>query len=101
MREMQERQSDITRYLERIPTQGYIGLALGSVVASALLYISGRRSTALFVGQWPPTFAAFALIYKLLRPSREERMEEIRERGEEMRETARQKAREVKSQVSR
>ena len=90
MREMEETQSNITRYLERIPTQSYIGLALGSVLVSALLYISGRRSTALFVGQWPPTFAAFALIYKLLAPGRERPVERMREMGEEVRRTARE-----------
>ncbi len=101
MREMQESQSNITRFLERVPTQGYIGLALGSIVASALLYISGRRSAALFVGQWPPTFAAFALIYKLLQPSREQAIEQMRETGERVSETARERAREMKSRVAR
>ncbi len=101
MREMQVSQNNITQYLERIPTQGYIGLALGSVVLSALLYISGRRSTALFVGQWPPTFAAFALIYKLLRPSQEQAIEQMRETGEQVSETAREKAREVRSRMAR
>jgi hypothetical protein len=97
MREMEETQSNITRYLESIPTKSYIGLALGSVLVSALLYISGRRSTALFVGQWPPTFAALALIYKLLAPGRERPGEQMREMGEEVRRTAR----ETRSRVTR
>ncbi len=90
MQEMQETQSDVTRILEQIPTQAYIGLAVGSILASAFFYITGRRSTALFVGQWAPTFAAFALVYKLLHPSAERPFEQMRETGEMARETARE-----------
>ncbi len=90
MREMEETQSNVTRVLEQIPTQAYIGLAVGSILASALFYLSGRRSTALFVGQWPSTFAAFALMFKLLRPSRERPVEQVRQAGEQVRETARE-----------
>ena len=101
MHEMQETQNNITQYLERVPTQGYIGLAVGSILASALLYISGRRTAALFVGQWPPTFAALALVYKLLRPSHEIGMEQMRETGERVSEAARETSREVRSRAAR
>ena len=47
-------------------------MAMASVIFSAVLYLLGRRSTALFVGQWPPTLLAMALLYKLLRPSQED-----------------------------
>lgn len=93
MREMEETQANITEVLERIPTQVYIGLAVGSILASAFFYLIGRRSTAIFVGQWPPTFAAFALIYKLLHPSRERPFEQIRQAGEQVREMARETGR--------
>jgi len=66
-----ERTSELMRSMETIPAQAYWGLAMASVVLSALLYLLGRRSSALFVGQWPPTFLALALLYKLLRPSQE------------------------------
>ena len=62
---------ELMRSMETIPTQAYWGMAMASVLFSALLYLIGRRSSALFVGQWPPTFLALALLYKLLRPSQE------------------------------
>jgi hypothetical protein len=34
-----------------------------------MLKLIGRDHWALFVGQWPPTFIAFALYHRLLRPS--------------------------------
>lgn len=101
MREMRETQNNVTEYLERVPTQGYIGLAVGSILASALLYISGRRTAALFVGQWPATFATLGLVYKLLRPSHEQGIERVGEAGERVREAARETAREVRSRAAR
>lgn len=68
---LQERKDVVMRSMEAVPTQIYWGLAMGSVLLSALFFLVGRRNTALFVGQWPPTFLALALLYKLLRPSRE------------------------------
>jgi hypothetical protein len=72
--EMEESRRDIMSALEEIPTQTYLGLAFGSVVLSAFLYLIGRRSASVFVGQWAPTFGVLALVYKLLRPSREQPM---------------------------
>jgi hypothetical protein len=58
--------------MEEVPTQAYLGAALGSIALSALLRIFGKKDAAIFVGQWPPTFILFALAYKLLRPSDED-----------------------------
>ena len=66
-----ERTNELMRSIETIPAQAYWGLAMASVVLSALLFLLGRRSSALFVGQWPPTFLALALVTKVLRPSQE------------------------------
>ncbi|HZW03106.1 MAG TPA: hypothetical protein VFF68_04215 [Anaerolineaceae bacterium] len=33
-------------------------LALASIVASIALFVSGRKTEAIFVGLWPPTFEA-------------------------------------------
>jgi hypothetical protein len=71
MMDLEESKDGMMRAMEAVPTQAYWGLAIGSVVLSAILYMTGRRTSALFVGQWPPTFLALALLYKLLRPSRE------------------------------
>ena len=57
--------------LENISGRTYAWLALGSILLSAFLFLSGRRNWSLFVGQWPPTFLATALFFRLLHPSRE------------------------------
>ncbi len=90
MQEMQETQSDIMRTMEEIPTQAYIGFTFGSVLLSAFFYLIGKRSTALFVGQWAPTLGVLALVYKLLHPSQEQPIEQMRHVGEQMRHTGRE-----------
>ena len=76
---LNERKDVLMRSMEAVPTQMYWSLAMGSVLASALFYLLGKRETALFVGQWPPTFLVLALLYKLLRPSREQGMTGMRD----------------------
>lgn len=61
-------QSDIFEFLSTIPASTYIYAMLGSILASAAMYLLGRRHTALFIGEWAPTFAVVGLFYKLLRP---------------------------------
>ena len=58
---------------EKIPTNMYFFAAAGSILVSLLLMLSGKQRAALFVGQWPPTMIALALMNKLLRPSQEVR----------------------------
>lgn len=57
--------------MEAVPTQVYLGAALGSIALSALLRLVGKKDAAVFVGQWPPTFILFALAFKVLYPSHE------------------------------
>jgi hypothetical protein len=76
---LQERKNVLMRSMEAVPSQIYWGLAMGSVALSALFYVLGKRHAALFVGQWPPTFLALALLYKLLRPSQEPVAAEMRD----------------------
>jgi hypothetical protein len=71
MNELMERKDSYLRLMEKIPTQGYLGLSLGAIAASAVLRLLGKKEAALFVGQWPPTFLLFALAHKLLQPSQE------------------------------
>lgn len=66
---MAGRSNALMRSLEAVPTQVYWNLAMGSVACSAVMYLLGRRSSALFVGQWSHTFLTLALVHKLLRPS--------------------------------
>lgn len=87
MHEMEETQSSILRVMEDIPTQTYMTFAFGSMVLSAFFFLIGRKDTAMFVGQWVPSIGILALMYKLLRPSHERPMEQMREVGEEAKET--------------
>jgi hypothetical protein len=52
-----------------VPSEYFYVAAIGSIVTSAALYAFGKRHTALFVGQWAPTFLVSALFYKLLHPA--------------------------------
>jgi hypothetical protein len=67
----QETTATYLQVMEAVPTQVYLGAALGSIVLSALLRLFGKKDAAVFVGQWPPTFILFALAYKILHPSNE------------------------------
>ncbi len=62
-------QHDVFRFLANIPAEAYMYAMLASVLGSAAMYLMGRRHTALFIGEWAPTFVAIGLFYKLLRPS--------------------------------
>jgi hypothetical protein len=64
------------RMMEAVPTQAYLGAALGSIALSALLRLVGKKDAAVFVGQWPPTFILFALAHKILKPSAEDPLED-------------------------
>lgn len=58
--------------MEELPIQVYWGAAVASLVISAILYLFGKRTAAIFVGQWPPTLILLSLFYRLLRPSEED-----------------------------
>jgi len=42
----------IERQTSQVPSSAFLGLAIGSMAASAILQIAGKRHWALFVGQW-------------------------------------------------
>jgi hypothetical protein len=62
-------QRSFFRVTDNIPEEAWYWAALGSIGLSAALRLSGRGHWSLFVGQWPPTFIAFALYHRLIRPS--------------------------------
>lgn len=67
----EELSGEIFSIFERISGRTWSWLALGSIVASFFLFITGKRSWSLFVGEWAPTFLLGALFFRLLGPSDE------------------------------
>ena len=63
-----EREDPVTATIEsqtaKIPSSGYLALALGSMAASAILKIAGRDDWSLFVGQWAPSFLIIGVYNK-------------------------------------
>ncbi len=57
--------------LENLPAPVYLYATFGSMAASLLLRLMGKREFANFIGLWPPTIVALAMMNKSLRPSRE------------------------------
>ncbi len=56
-----------------IPTEAYLAAAGVSIALSMLLYLTGRKQAAQFVGLWAPTIINLGLFAKLLpgaRPTR-------------------------------
>jgi hypothetical protein len=49
----------------RIPSIGFLGVAIGCMAASALLMITGRKTWANFVGQWAPTILILGTYNKI------------------------------------
>jgi hypothetical protein len=63
-------QAQYFRITDQVPQEVWYWAALGSIVASATLFLVGKRDWSIFVGQWPPTFLLFGMFHKILRPSR-------------------------------
>jgi hypothetical protein len=68
---MQRQMKQAAEKAEGIPTNVYLGGVFGSIAASALLMVMGKKNASIFVGLWPPTILNLAMIYKQVRPSRE------------------------------
>jgi hypothetical protein len=66
-----EREDRFTGAIEsqtsKIPSTGYLALAIGSMAASAVLKIIGRDDWSLFVGQWAPSFLIIGVYNKLVK----------------------------------
>ena len=64
-----------TRQIElqtsKVPSIGYLGLAVGSMAISALFAISGRKEVANFVGLWAPSILVMGLYNKLVKVEKE------------------------------
>ncbi len=51
----------------QIPSSVYLGLAVGSMIGSAILKIMGKDNWALFVGQWPAPFLIMGTYNKMVK----------------------------------
>jgi hypothetical protein len=51
----------------RVPSMGYLGAAIGSMAASAILKAFRKDQWSLFVGQWAPAFLILGLYNKLVK----------------------------------
>jgi hypothetical protein len=67
----QDRAIDAVKRTEDIPSSIYFGAVIGSIVLSAILFMTGRRNIGIFVGLWPPTILNMALFAKQLHPSQD------------------------------
>ncbi len=66
----QDVQEQYFRVTDQVPGAVWYWGAVISIVASATLFVVGKRDWSIFVGQWPPTFLLFGLFHKLLGSSR-------------------------------
>jgi hypothetical protein len=53
--------------IRKVPSDTYMWLAAGSIIASLTLKFMNRDKDSLFVGQWAPTFAILGVFDKILR----------------------------------
>jgi hypothetical protein len=67
----EHREGPVARTIEyqtaKIPSDVYLWAALGSMAASLTLKIMGKDKTALFVGQWAPSFLILGLYNKIVK----------------------------------
>ena len=57
----------IESHTSRFPSSVFLGLALGSMGAAAILKMLGKDEWALFVGQWPAPFLLMGTYNKLVK----------------------------------
>ena len=60
----------IERFTSQTPSTVFLGLALGSMGASAVLKIIGKDDWALFVGQWAAPFLIMGNYNKMVKQHR-------------------------------
>ena len=58
----------------RLPSDTFLWLAGGSILASLALKFSGRDHEALFVGQWAPTFLLLGVYNKIVKVAGSDRV---------------------------
>lgn len=67
----QKQEGKVTKRIEnqtaRVPSLTYMGLAVGSMIASAAFMLTGRKQVANFIGQWAPSFLIIGLYNKVVK----------------------------------
>lgn len=66
----------LDRMVSRLPSDTFLWLGWGSVVAALALWLSGRQRSASFVGLWAPTFLIHGIYVKLVKQLGSGRQEE-------------------------
>ncbi|MCU1239300.1 MAG: hypothetical protein JWO71_26 [Candidatus Acidoferrum typicum] len=65
------REDNVTAMIEsqtsQIPSSAYLGAALGSMAASAILRMAGKKDASLFVGQWAAPFLLMGVYNKMVK----------------------------------
>jgi hypothetical protein len=59
--------TSIEQVTKRVPSVGFLGLALGAIAVSATLMLLNKRTWANFVGQWAPTILILGTYNKLVK----------------------------------
>jgi len=57
----------VERQTSQVPSTVFLGLAFGSMAASAILQIAGKNHWALFVGQWAAPFLIMGNYNKMVK----------------------------------
>jgi hypothetical protein len=65
----------IEKQTAKLPSDTFLWLAFGSIGASAVLQMMGRKETSNFVGQWAPTLLILGLYNKLVKVAGSDRTE--------------------------
>ena len=65
----------IEQQTAKLPSDAFLWMAVGSIITSATLQMSGHRHASLFVGQWAPTFLILGLYNKLVKQLGSDRTE--------------------------
>jgi hypothetical protein len=66
-----KQEGKVTKRIEeqtaRVPSLTYMGLAFGSMIASAVCMATGRKQLANFIGQWVPSLLIIGVYNKLVK----------------------------------
>lgn len=66
-----QEEGKVARKLEeqtaKIPSDVFLWASVGSMLISLTLKLAGKSHTALFVGQWAPSFLLFGIYNKLVK----------------------------------